>query len=126
MKTIKQCICSSNINYQQCCGKYLDQGAYPQTAESLMRSRYTAYCNANRQYLEKTWHPDFCPVLNEDELKLTQWLRLEIINVKPGLKKSIVEFKAYYQDGQTEQCLHEVSQFKKIKNRWVYVKAENF
>jgi len=90
-----------------------------------MRSRYSAYKLVNSGYLRKTWHPDTRPELNEQELKAIEWLRLEVIRVKPGSKKSIVEFKAYYTKNNKEICLHEVSLFKKVKNKWYYLDSEN-
>jgi SEC-C motif-containing protein len=82
-----------------------------------MRSRYTAYTQARADYLEKTWHSSTRPRLTQAELQATQWQRLEVIAAKPGLKKSVVEFKAYYVEQGTETCLHEVSLFKKEKKR---------
>ncbi|MEM8637669.1 MAG: YchJ family metal-binding protein [Cyanobacteria bacterium P01_G01_bin.54] len=42
-----------------CCGPYL-QGQRPApTAEQLMRSRYSAYCTKNIDYLVSTHHPDY-------------------------------------------------------------------
>lgn len=125
MQLTDLCPCCSTQIYADCCGRFLQLGAYPQTAEQVMRSRYTAYTQRNIAHLRKTWHPDTCPELNETQADTTQWLSLEVVKVKPGLKKSIVEFKAYYQEEDKEVCLHEVSIFKKIKNRWVYVCAEN-
>jgi SEC-C motif-containing protein len=116
----KHCPCGSTLDFNACCGRLIQQGISAQNAEQLMRSRYTAYTLADAQYLLKTWHPDHRPELDIDELNKMQWLRLEVVNTKLGLKKSIVEFNAYYLEEEVEQCLHEVSEFKKIKNRWYY------
>lgn len=124
MSNTDHCPCGSQQTYQQCCGRFLEQGAYPQTAEQVMRSRYTAYTLARADYLEKTWHSKTRPSLSEQELNSTEWTRLEVIAAKPGLKKSIVEFRAYYLSDGKEQCLHEVSLFKKERNRWVYLEAQ--
>jgi SEC-C motif-containing protein len=123
MQNTDPCPCGQAQLYKNCCGRFLETGAYPQDAEKLMRSRYTAYVLCNVAYLRKTWHPDTCPELSEEEIKGTQWLGLEVLNHKPGLKKAIVEFNAYFQGADGTQCLHEVSQFKKVKNRWVYLAA---
>jgi SEC-C motif-containing protein len=86
-----------------------------------MRSRYTAYTLCDVQYLTETWHPDHCPQLRKSELEATHWLKLEVVNHKKGLKTSLVEFKAFYETDGQEHCIHEVSTFKKLKNRWVYL-----
>ncbi len=119
------CPCGSSELYKNCCGRYLEAGAYPLTAEELMRSRYTAYTLCRADYLKKTWHPTTAPDLNIDQLTQTQWIRLEVLNHKPGLKSAIVEFKAFFEGTAGEECLHEISTFKKVKNRWVYVDAKN-
>lgn len=119
--TESACPCGSGAAFNACCGRYIKLGAYPQRADLLMRSRYTAYTLNDIAYLTKTWDSATCPPLDEDELRQTQWLRLEILNHKPGHKKASVEFKAWFQTAQGETCLHENSLFRKIKNRWVYV-----
>jgi SEC-C motif-containing protein len=85
-----------------------------------MRSRYSAYVTGNLSYLRKTWHPDTCPELNAEDLR-TQWSRLEVIKSKQGLKKAVVEFRAWYTEKGAEQALHEISLFKLHQKRWVYV-----
>lgn len=123
MSNIDTCPCDSGLLFNRCCGRYIKLGAYPQTAEQLMRSRFTAYTQCNIAYLKKTWHPSTYPGLDQEELSATHWLNLEVIATQPGLKKSIVEFKAYYAVGDQTKALHEVSIFKKHKNKWVYVDA---
>lgn len=88
-----------------------------------MRSRFSAYCILNIDYLRKTWHPSTCPDLTKDSLEATHWLRLTVVSAHQGLKSGTVEFKAYYKTdaSDAEACLHEVSRFKKHKNRWVYL-----
>ena len=114
------CYCCSGKPLPQCCEIYLTGKAYPNTAEALMRSRYSAFVTGNLPYLRKTWHPDTCPDLTPEDLQ-TKWSRLEVVKSKQGLKKSIVEFKAWFIDDGEEGALHEISLFKLHKKRWVYV-----
>ena len=51
------CPCGSGKPLAACCGQYLDGGAWPETAEALMRSRYTAYALGNYPWLVETTHP---------------------------------------------------------------------
>ena len=55
------CSCGSGRAYAECCGRYLDGGEPPATAEQLMRSRYTAYALAREDYLLATWHASTRP-----------------------------------------------------------------
>lgn len=118
--TKELCPCGSGKPLQQCCQLYLSGQTYPNSAETLMRSRYSAYVTGNLSYLRKSWHPDTCPELDADDLK-TEWSRLEVIRSKRGLKKSVVEFKAWYLEDGAERALHEISLFKLHKKHWVYV-----
>ena len=118
------CPCGTGKPIDQCCGLYLSGQTYPNNAEALMRSRYSAYVTGNLPYLKKSWHPDTCPDLTQDDLQ-TRWTRLEVVKSKKGLKKSIVEFQAWFDEGEQEnkreRALHEISLFKLYKKRWVYV-----
>ncbi|MBY6189544.1 SEC-C domain-containing protein [Microbulbifer agarilyticus] len=119
-QTPSTCPCGSGKAFAQCCDLYLSGKTYPNNAESLMRSRYSAYVTGNLPYLKKSWHPDTYPGLSEQDLH-TKWLRLEVVKAKKGLKKSVVEFKAWFEDDDAEHALHEISLFKLYKKRWVYV-----
>jgi len=118
--TENPCPCSSGKPFAHCCGLYLSGRAYPNTAEALMRSRYSAYVTGNLPYLRKTWHPDTCPELGAADLQ-TQWTRLEVLRSKQGLKKSVVEFRAWYLGNDIEHAMREVSLFRLYRKRWVYV-----
>ncbi|WHI47790.1 YchJ family protein [Microbulbifer sp. JMSA004] len=120
--TDRYCPCGSGKPLDTCCGLYLSGKAYPNNAEAVMRSRYTAFATGNFRYLKKTWHPDTCPELQAEDIE-TQWTQLEVIKSKAGLKKSIVEFKAWYTENDQEHLIHEISLFKLFKKRWVYLEA---
>lgn len=124
MQSTDLCLCGSSTTWTQCCGRFLTLGAYPASVEALMRSRFSAYCLRDIPYLQKTWHPSSCPKLNHNHLDSTKWLRLDVISAQQGLKSGTVEFKAYFQTDAGEECLHEVSRFKKHKNRWVYLDGQ--
>ena len=102
----------------------------PETAEKLMRSRYTAFMQGNLDYLIDTLHPDQRKTDDRKELALsieqTHWLGLTIISTTKGKHKDstgIVEFEAIYQIEEPQQ-LHECSQFIKDDGQWFYVDGE--
>lgn len=114
------CPCGGG-GYALCCGRFIDGGELPQTAEQLMRSRYTAYTQGNAGYLKKTWHPTTRPaedVAREEGLK---WLGLEVRRHVPAGDKATVEFVARYKTGGRAHRLHEVSNFVREDGRWYYV-----
>ena len=124
------CPCGSNKAEKYCCGMYLAGKKQPETAEKLMRSRYSAFYWSNVEYLIATLHPDKRKPGDRAELaksiKDTQWFGLTIINTQRGKKndsQGIVEFEAIYQTNELGQ-LHERSHFTKADGRWFYVDGE--
>lgn len=123
------CPCQSGKAWKTCCYPFIYQGKSAPTAEALMRSRYVAYTRLEADYLYKTWHSQTRPSKNElKQLEPTNWQGLNIISTQQGLAKDEqgqVEFVAIWQDenGSLHQ-MHEVSQFVREKDRWVYVQGE--
>ncbi|WP_296000823.1 YchJ family metal-binding protein [Rugamonas sp.] len=122
-----------------CCGPYIAGAAIAPTAETLMRSRYSAYTLRDEAYLRATWHVSTRPaepIVNSEE-KL-HWLGLE---VKSALRlrqrkaeapdpvadrtEDTVEFVARFKVHGRAERLHEVSRFVRENSdgalRWFYV-----
>ncbi|HEV7817189.1 MAG TPA: YchJ family metal-binding protein [Janthinobacterium sp.] len=135
MKPAAACPCGGPA-YAACCQPYLDGSAMAPSAETLMRSRYTAYTLGREAYLRSTWHPSTCPserIVNEDE-KL-QWLGLEVKSAlrlrqrkvtretgeAPDADRDSVEFVARYKLNGRAHRLHEVSRFVRVQGRWLYL-----
>jgi SEC-C motif-containing protein len=102
--------------------------ARPETAEELMRSRYTAYFFRRVDYLVDTTHPDTKPRNLKKQLEETiydvNWSGLEIVGTAKGQKEDKigkVEFIASYFVGDKPHELHELSRFKKFKGMWKYL-----
>ncbi|MEM9275738.1 MAG: YchJ family protein [Cyanobacteria bacterium P01_F01_bin.143] len=124
------CPCNSRKKYQYCCGVYLSGKELPETAEQLMRSRYTAFCQGDVDYLIATHHPDQRAKDERKQLqntiKKTSWLGLNVIDASRGQKHSkvaFVEFMAVFQTDKIHQ-LHERSKFLKIDGKWFYTEGE--
>ncbi|NJK54547.1 MAG: YchJ family protein [Pleurocapsa sp. SU_5_0] len=124
------CPCGSKKQTQYCCQMYLLGKKQPETAEKLMRSRYTAFTRGYVDYLIATLHPDYRQPNDHAELTTsishTQWLGLQIIDAQKGKKNDntgIVEFEAVYQINEPQQ-LHERSRFIKTEGQWFYVDGD--
>lgn len=127
MSETEQCPCSSGKLFDECCAQYLE-GTDAPTAETLMRARYTAYIRLNKKFLFNTWHPGSRPerltLLNKNNLV---WTGLEIIRVEKGESKDkmgVVEFRAKYTSDEGSGYLHEISNFVKEENHWLYFDGE--
>lgn len=120
------CPCESALDYDSCCGRFIDGGLKPESAELLMRSRYTAFTLNNVSYLEKTWHPATRPASIETDGKV-RWLGLKIRRKERGGADDtdgIVEFVARYKIDGRGHRLHEISRFMKKNGQWLYVDGE--
>lgn len=124
---MKLCPCNSQKEYSVCCGVYIDNQATPQTPEALMRSRYTAYTQANIDYIKKTMCGKASIAFNETEAaawaKRVNWQSLKVIEsfadeINPNL--GYVEFIARFRDDNKNQLLHECSQFELRDGCWFY------
>ncbi|MEO0409758.1 MAG: YchJ family metal-binding protein [Cyanobacteria bacterium P01_A01_bin.135] len=124
------CPCGSGKTLADCCRPYLLNLCAP-TAEALMRSRYTAYCLGNVDYLLTTHHPlhrapDSRQAIAGNVGRVT-WLGLTVLKAQQGQpedKAGVVEFVALYWEGGQVGQLHERSQFRQQRGRWFYLQGE--
>ncbi len=115
------CPCGGK-DYADCCGRYHNGVAAPD-AESLMRSRYSAYVLKLEAYLLATWHPDTRPANLEFENE--KWLGLEVKKHTPLPESSAtVEFVARFKINGRAHRLHEISRFSLEDGRWYYLDGE--
>ncbi len=122
------CPCGSGEIYHDCCRPFHIGKANPETAEKLMRSRYSAFFFRLVDYLISSTHPDVrTPELRvelDDVVDEMMWRKLQILSKSKGTaedKKGKVEFIAqYHHDGDFLE-LHENSRFKRYKGKWKYL-----
>jgi SEC-C motif-containing protein len=90
-----------------------------------MRSRYTAYTQANIDYIANTMkapaNEDFNPEEARTWATSIEWLRLEILQSTQDNNTGMVEFLAYYSHQGKKFILHEISDFRREEGRWYYV-----
>ena len=109
-----------------CCGPCLDDfAAHPAfDAESLMRSRYSAFVLGDAPYLLATWHSSQRPATLELEAG-AKWLGLEIKQHRnTGADTAEVEFVARFRVGGKAVRQHERSRFVREDGRWYYVDGD--
>ncbi|TCO53736.1 SEC-C motif-containing protein [Actinocrispum wychmicini] len=96
------------------------------TAETLMRSRFSAFAVGNEAYLLQTWHPRTRPASVPFDPGLT-WTSLEIVGKSGGgpfHQEGTVEFRAHYRAAGRGDSMHENSRFERVGGDWVYVSPE--
>ncbi len=121
-KTKSLCPCGSGKPFEDCCGRFIVRGESPQTAEELMRSRYTAFVFNDLNWIRLTWAHEKCPedVSCSPSIK---WIDLTVKSHKRiDETHATVEFVARARDGATGAFrMHAVSRFEKRDGRWFYV-----
>jgi SEC-C motif-containing protein len=120
-----RCPCGSGDIFGSCCGPIL-AGASAPTAERLMRSRYTAFSLHDVDNLRASWHPTTRPQTLELEPDLV-WRRLLIVDRVAGGpfdRDGIVEFEAFWRQGDSRGSMRERSRFVREDSRWLYVDGE--
>lgn len=119
------CPCGSGRPLADCCGRF-HVGERAPDAESLMRSRYSAYVLGLEDYLRATWHPATCPVaLGLDAVPRPQWLGLTVkVHTPLDETHATVEFVARYKLNGRAFKLHETSRFERVDGRWLYLDGE--
>lgn len=125
---LQPCFCGrTNKNkillFDQCCGRYLDHfdTTPAPDAESLMRSRYSAFVLERDTYLQQTWASAQRPadLSFEPDVK---WLGLDVKFYRlTGPAQAEVEFVARSRLKGVPTRLHELSRFVKDQGRWFYV-----
>jgi SEC-C motif domain protein len=123
---MRTCPCGTPLSYDDCCGRVHSGAVAAPTAETLMRSRYSAFATGDVEYLLKSWHPDTRP--RKLTLDPTQrWERLEIVATTGGgplHQEGTVEFRAHYRHSSHTGVLHEHSRFTRVGGRWLYVDGD--
>ena len=124
-----QCPCNSGLLYRQCCRPLHRGEMKANTAEQLMRSRYSAYARRLIPYIHQSWAEQTRPELKSLQSYQSpelQWLSLDILAVEagqPGDQAGVVEFNAAYTENGVKSVLYERSYFKFQQDTWFYLKA---
>ncbi len=120
------CPCGRPLPYAACCGRWHGGPPAPD-AESLMRSRYSAYVLELADYLLATWHPSTRPAeLDLATTPRTQWLGLKVNqHAITGPDTATVDFVARCKIGGRAHRLHEISRFVRENGRWYYLEGSS-
>jgi len=121
------CPCGSKIEYDRCC-EPLIMGRQPaETAEALMRARYSAYVKEEVAFVLDTTHPSQRDQYTEGGIRRwarnSEWLGLSIIATAKGAATDdtgTVEFIAEYYDKGRRNRHHEIAQFRRHEGQWFF------
>ena len=123
-----KCYCGNIKSYKTCCEVFHLNKGLTETAQQLMRSRYSAFVLANGDYLMQTHHKSTRPIKEKKAIvkwaKSVNWIKLEVLETTNGLEKDIegtVTFNAYFYENGNIDVIHEKSAFIKENDKWYYL-----
>ncbi len=122
------CTCGNPTPFADCCQPLLKGERAPETAEALMRSRYSAYVAGDVDYIVKTQAPDTRHTVDREATaqwsRKSKWLGLDILSVEAGSASDQVgkvEFTAHYEVNGEAVDHHELAEFRRENGSWYFV-----
>jgi SEC-C motif-containing protein len=123
-----ECHCGSGADYEACCGPIVAGDVQAETAEALMRSRYSAYVVGDVAHLERSLdregREDFDSESALQWAESAEWKGLEVLSTERGGvddDDGVVEFVARYEVDDQLLEHHERATFAKNSGRWEFV-----
>lgn len=119
------CPCGSGRELDNCCLPAVRGEREPDTAEALMRSRYTAYVLGELDYIVETNHSSTRDEVDREEIERwstgSDWLGLSILDTEAGGSEDAegtVTFTARYRYEGTTHTHRERSRFERENSAW--------
>ena len=127
---MNDCPCGSGAPYLECCGPVIDGSRPAETAEKMMRARYSAYVRAETDFLYDSTHPKHRKGYDHNGTRewaeSSEWLGLEIIETSRGSEADSVgevEFIARFREKGVAREHHEMAHFKKEEGSWFFTEG---
>jgi len=124
---MNSCPCGSGNDYAACCEPIITGKKSAETAEQLMRARYSAHVKVDVDFLYASTHPDsregYDHKVTKDWAENSEWHGLEILGTTDGGPKDEegeVEFIARFRDKGGIRSHHERALFKRDKKQWLF------
>lgn len=118
------CYCQSGQDFSLCCQPLLTGARGAQTCGQLMRSRYSAYCSHDIDYIFRTYHPSKQPENSLAAIKLfadsSHFIALQVNSSEQTDTGGVVDFTVRYLQGNVLQQFNERSRFV-YEHRWYYL-----
>ena len=85
---MEACPCGSDMSFKECCGPVIAKERPAQTAEELMRSRYSAFATGETDHIWESTHPDQRKDHDKETIQKwsskSQWLGFRIVASSAG------------------------------------------
>ncbi len=125
------CPCGSGQEYAACCEPIISGKKAAETAEQLMRARYTAHDKVEIDFLYESIHPNFRQGFDHkgsrDWAEKSEWLSLEVVDRVAGGPEDEtgeVEFIARFRLNGDTRSYHERGQFERKDGTWYFTDGD--
>lgn len=127
---MNKCPCGSGITYSECCEPVISGVRPAETAEELMKARYSAYVAVNTDFIFESTHTDHRTGYDHKGTKEwaenAEWQGLEIIATKKGNSTDTtgeVEFIARFRENGEPREHHENAHFIREGANWFFTEG---
>jgi SEC-C motif-containing protein len=124
---MNSCPCGSGAAYSECCEPVISGARRAETAEKLMRARYSAHVGVHMDFIFESTHPDnrqgYDHKGTREWAENADWQGLEIIAANKGGHADAVgevEFIARFREKGVLREHHELAQFKQENGVWFF------
>ncbi len=128
---MNNCPCGSGQDYAACCEPIITGNKAAETAEQLMRARYTAHDKVEIDFLYESIHPAFRQGFDhkgsKDWAEKSEWLGLEVVDSVAGGADDMtgeVEFIARFRLNGNTRSYHERGQFERKDGQWYFTDGD--
>ena len=123
------CPCGSGILFSECCEPIIKGARESETAEELMRARYSAFVTHAIDFVVASTHSrtrkDVDLTFIREWSENSTWHGLEILETKQvNENKAFVSFEAQFTQGGEEQRHRERSLFERENGEWRFVTGD--
>lgn len=125
------CPCGSGNDYIDCCEPVISGKELAETAEQLMRARYSAHVKVDVDFLYNSTHPDYRENYDHKGTKAwaenSEWHGLEILGTTAGGQEDEegeVEFVARFRDKEAIRSHHERGKFRRKSEKWLFTEGD--
>ena len=118
------CYCGSARSFNVCCQPFLTGMASTTSCETLMRSRYSAYCLRDIDYIYRTYHPS-CRAANPKPAlaafaQNSHFIALKVLSCEQNSQQGYVSFNVRYMQQNVLYVFTVRSRFVLV-DAWYYV-----
>jgi len=124
---MEQCPCGTGLAYTDCCEPIIKGQRPAETAEALMRARYSAYVKVETDFIFESTHAKhrdgYDHIGTKEWAENAEWQGLEIIAATDGGSADTtgeVEFIARFSEKGEPRVHHELGLFKKENETWFF------